>query len=86
MELFTNVWGAGAVAARSWIAQGFRSLKDIEEHGNPTAQQKVIIQRYCTKSDKRNLAQVGLARYDDILLRMPRSEVFCRIIAMQHYF
>ena len=29
INLFTNIWGAGATTARHWWAQGFRTLEDL---------------------------------------------------------
>ncbi len=39
INLFTNVWGAGAATARQWVAMGFRTLDDLREKANLTRHQ-----------------------------------------------
>lgn len=44
--LFMGIYGAGFAQAQKWIAQGFRSLTDLSEHANLTANQRVGIDHY----------------------------------------
>jgi DNA polymerase lambda len=58
LELFTNVWGAGAHTAGAWVQRGYRSLDDLKaDDAGLTRNQRI-----------------GLKYYDEFLERMPRSE------------
>lgn len=58
LELFTNVWGAGAHTARSWVQRGFRTLDDLKaDDAGLTRNQRI-----------------GLKYYDEFLERMSRDE------------
>jgi DNA polymerase lambda len=58
IELFTNVWGAGAFTARTWVQRGYRTLDDLKaEDAGLTRNQRI-----------------GLKHYDDFLERMSREE------------
>lgn len=46
IEMFKDVWGAGAHTARTWYQQGFRSLEDLRNKANLTHQQKIGLRCY----------------------------------------
>lgn len=46
LELFTNIWGAGAKTAHLWYQQGFRTLEDIRTKANLSATQKIGLKHY----------------------------------------
>lgn len=46
MEMFGNVWGAGAHTSRTWYQQGFRTLEDLRTKANLTNQQKIGLKHY----------------------------------------
>jgi DNA polymerase lambda len=46
INLFTNIWGAGATTARGWVAQGFRTLDDLRNKAHLTRHQKIGLQYY----------------------------------------
>ncbi|XP_028313279.1 DNA polymerase lambda isoform X2 [Gouania willdenowi] len=46
LELFTNIWGAGAKTAQLWYQQGFRTLDDIRTKAHLTHTQKIGLQHY----------------------------------------
>ncbi|XP_060066697.1 DNA polymerase lambda-like [Ylistrum balloti] len=46
MEMFGNVWGAGAHTSRTWYQQGFRTLDDLRTKANLTHQQKIGLKHY----------------------------------------
>nr|WKN12661.1 PolL [Chaunax abei] len=46
LELFTNIWGAGAKTARLWYQQGFRTLEDIRTKAHLSNTQKIGLKHY----------------------------------------
>ncbi|XP_015239789.1 PREDICTED: DNA polymerase lambda [Cyprinodon variegatus] len=46
LELFTNIWGAGAKTAQLWYQQGFRSLEDIQTKAHLSHTQKIGLKHY----------------------------------------
>ncbi|XP_022611420.1 DNA polymerase lambda [Seriola dumerili] len=46
LELFTNIWGAGAKTAQLWYQQGFRSLEDIRTKAHLSNTQKIGLKHY----------------------------------------
>ncbi|KAM7393802.1 hypothetical protein PAMP_020648 [Pampus punctatissimus] len=46
LELFTNIWGAGAKSAQLWYQQGFRTLEDIRTKANLSNTQKIGLKHY----------------------------------------
>uniref|UniRef100_A0A3B5LZU4 DNA polymerase n=1 Tax=Xiphophorus couchianus TaxID=32473 RepID=A0A3B5LZU4_9TELE len=46
LELFTNIWGAGAKTAQLWYQQGFRTLDDIRTKAHLTSTQKIGLKHY----------------------------------------
>ncbi|XP_035035581.1 DNA polymerase lambda [Hippoglossus stenolepis] len=46
LELFTNIWGAGAKTAQLWYQQGFRTLEDIRTKAHLTNTQKIGLKHY----------------------------------------
>ena len=52
LDLFTRVWGAGPSTAEQWYQKGLRSLKDVEERGNPNRHQKIGL-KYFDELDER---------------------------------
>uniref|UniRef100_A0A3P9K3W8 DNA polymerase lambda n=1 Tax=Oryzias latipes TaxID=8090 RepID=A0A3P9K3W8_ORYLA len=46
LELFTNIWGAGAKTAQMWYQQGFRTLEDIRSRAHLSATQKIGLKHY----------------------------------------
>lgn len=59
--LFTSIWGVGAKTARRWHARGLRTLEDVRNKADGISLSKSMV--------------VALKHYEDIKLRMPRSEV-----------
>ncbi|KAF3937788.1 hypothetical protein ABW19_dt0205378 [Dactylella cylindrospora] len=60
LELFYNVWGAGAHSARNFYRLGFRDLDDLVEHH--------------WKSLTR-VQQIGVKYYEEFEIKIPRDEV-----------
>ncbi|XP_003972614.2 DNA polymerase lambda [Takifugu rubripes] len=46
LELFTNIWGAGAKTAQLWYQQGFRTLEDIRTKAHLSSTQKIGLKHY----------------------------------------
>uniref|UniRef100_A0A8C7W1D4 DNA polymerase n=1 Tax=Oncorhynchus mykiss TaxID=8022 RepID=A0A8C7W1D4_ONCMY len=46
LEMFTNIWGAGAKTAQLWCTQGFRTLEDIRTKANLNHSQIIGLKHY----------------------------------------
>ncbi|XP_041840091.1 DNA polymerase lambda [Melanotaenia boesemani] len=46
LELFTNIWGAGAKTAQLWYQQGFRTLEDVRTKAHLSSTQKIGLKHY----------------------------------------
>ncbi|KAI1896829.1 hypothetical protein AGOR_G00098890 [Albula goreensis] len=46
LELFNNIWGAGAKTAQLWFQQGFRTLDDVRTKATLSSQQKIGLKHY----------------------------------------
>ncbi|ESO02110.1 hypothetical protein HELRODRAFT_161346 [Helobdella robusta] len=58
LNTFVNVWGAGPKTAQTWFAQGFRSLKDLEEKAQLTRCQKIGLKYYDELIERMERAEV----------------------------
>ncbi|KAF3289504.1 hypothetical protein TWF970_003280 [Orbilia oligospora] len=70
LELFYNVWGAGAHSAQSFYKQGFRDLDDLVEH-------------HWKKLTR--VQQIGVKFYDEFQDKIPRDEVISIRDAIQNH-
>ncbi|XP_045190402.2 DNA polymerase lambda-like isoform X2 [Mercenaria mercenaria] len=59
IEMFKDVWGAGAHTARTWYQQGFRTLEDLRTKANLTHQQKVGLRCYDDILDRMPRSEAG---------------------------
>ncbi|XP_033756998.1 DNA polymerase lambda-like [Pecten maximus] len=59
MEMFGNVWGAGAHTSRTWYQQGFRTLDDLRTKANLTHQQKIGLKHYDDILDRMPWVEAG---------------------------
>lgn len=59
IEMFKDVWGAGATTARTWYQQGLRTLDDLKTKGNPTSQQKIGLKHYHDFLDRMPREEAG---------------------------
>ncbi|KAF3312126.1 hypothetical protein TWF173_007457 [Orbilia oligospora] len=70
LELFYNIWGAGAHSAQSFYKQGFRDLDDlVENHWKKLTR----------------VQQIGIKFYDEFQDRIPRDEVTSIRDAIQNH-
>ncbi|KAF3214173.1 hypothetical protein TWF679_005039 [Orbilia oligospora] len=70
LELFYNIWGAGAHSAQSFYKQGFRDLDDLVEH-------------HWKKLTR--VQQIGVKFYDEFQDKIPRDEVISIRDAIQNH-
>ncbi|KAJ6263146.1 hypothetical protein Dda_1706 [Drechslerella dactyloides] len=68
LELFYNIWGAGAHTARAFYERGFRDLDDIVEHH---------------WSHLTRVQQIGVKFYDEFAIKIPRLEALAVRDAVQ---
>ncbi|KAM7010141.1 DNA polymerase lambda [Tautogolabrus adspersus] len=59
LELFTNIWGAGAKTAQLWYQQGFRTLDDIRTKAHLSNTQKIGLQHYDDFLDRMPREEAG---------------------------
>lgn len=59
IEMFKDVWGAGATTARTWYQQGLRTLDDLKTKGNLTSQQKIGLKHYHDFLDRMPREEAG---------------------------
>ncbi|CAJ1052678.1 DNA polymerase lambda [Xyrichtys novacula] len=59
LELFTNIWGAGAKTAQLWYQQGFRTLEDIRTKAHLTNTQKIGLKHYDDFLDRMPREEAG---------------------------
>ncbi|XP_019744714.1 DNA polymerase lambda [Hippocampus comes] len=52
LEIFTNIWGAGAKTAQLWYQQGFRTLEDIRTKAHLSSSQKIGLKHYDDFQDR----------------------------------
>lgn len=46
LQMFLGIYGVGAARANEFLRQGFRTLDDVLERGDPTKNQRIGIERY----------------------------------------
>uniref|UniRef100_A0A3Q0RF23 DNA polymerase lambda n=1 Tax=Amphilophus citrinellus TaxID=61819 RepID=A0A3Q0RF23_AMPCI len=59
LELFTNIWGAGAKTAQLWYQQGFRTLEDIGTKAHLNSTQKIGLKHYSDFLDRMPREEAG---------------------------
>ncbi|XP_030591127.1 DNA polymerase lambda [Archocentrus centrarchus] len=59
LELFTNIWGAGAKTAQLWYQQGFRTLEDIRTKAHLNSTQKIGLKHYSDFLDRMPREEAG---------------------------
>lgn len=59
LELFTNIWGAGAKTAQLWYQQGFRTLEDIRTKAHLSNTQKIGLKHYDDFLDRMPREEAG---------------------------
>ncbi|XP_041640372.1 DNA polymerase lambda [Cheilinus undulatus] len=59
LELFTNIWGAGAKTAQLWYQQGFRTLDDIRTKAHLSHTQKIGLKHYDDFLDRMPREEAG---------------------------
>ncbi|XP_039590754.1 DNA polymerase lambda [Polypterus senegalus] len=59
LELFSNIWGAGAKTAQMWYQQGFRTLGDIRMKASLTSQQTIGLKHYNDFLDRMTREEAG---------------------------
>ncbi|XP_060906927.1 DNA polymerase lambda [Labrus mixtus] len=59
LELFTNIWGAGAKTAQLWYQQGFRTLDDIRTKAHLSNTQKIGLKHYDDFLDRMPREEAG---------------------------
>ncbi|XP_062244043.1 DNA polymerase lambda isoform X1 [Platichthys flesus] len=59
LELFTNIWGAGAKTAQLWYQKGFRTLEDISTKAHLTNTQKIGLKHYDDFLDRMPREEAG---------------------------
>lgn len=57
--LFSDIWGIGPKTAQYLADKGYKSIQDLQDRG---------------LSELNPQQRIGLLRYDDLRLRMPRDE------------
>lgn len=59
LEMFTNIWGAGAKTAQLWYQQGFRTLEDISTKAHLNHNQKIGLKHYNDFLDRMPRSEAG---------------------------
>ncbi|KAM4603801.1 DNA polymerase lambda [Polymixia lowei] len=59
LELFTNIWGAGAKTAQLWYQQGFRTLEDVRMKAHLSYVQKIGLKHYDDFLDRMPREEAG---------------------------
>uniref|UniRef100_UPI0037E73A87 DNA polymerase lambda isoform X1 n=2 Tax=Semicossyphus pulcher TaxID=241346 RepID=UPI0037E73A87 len=59
LELFSNIWGAGAKTAQLWYQQGFRTLEDIRTKAYLSNTQKIGLKHYDDFLDRMPREEAG---------------------------
>lgn len=59
LEMFTNIWGAGAKTAQLWYQQGFRTLEDVSTKAHLNHHQKIGLKYYDDFLDRMPRSEAG---------------------------